>query len=524
VLLVIHPYFRSTTVEYLAERRGTAGFLYNNLGDFFATATFYNSTYYLVVMIALLGGVTIWALRGLGGRFGALLVPTVFLVGLVTLLAVPSAWQIGSLNLAIVLFLALVVALLASSRGSAEVRLCWLWFFPPFLLLTFAVERPWTHFYTMFPAWALLAGLALDRFWIPALPTQSPKSKIQNPKSAGWIVAMGLTVLYVVCGYYVYFVFVQHDVEYKRTYPAHKPALYWTIYGDSLPRRLGSFGFPYQAGWKTIGALFADGTLAGDFDSNEEPDVTRWYTRGAVRCARDPRYYFVAENVQDPRDIPHERIQADYVQVGSVQVGGQSKLHIYERKPEGNPAGLPLPTPATYQAADYAARFDAAAGPAFQTELPYSEGAIHRPATGQAGTPIQRRLDVDLGHRVRLIGFELDRTTVRPGGALALTVYWQALQQMEISYIVFAHAESDRIWGQRDGVPGCGFWPTNKWQPGQVVIDRISIPLAADTPPGRYPLLVGLYDWATGIRLEVLDAAGNPVGNQVELAQIEVVP
>jgi hypothetical protein len=37
-------------------------------------------------------------------------------------------------------------------------------------------------------------------------------------------------------------------------------------------------------------------------------------------------------------------------------------------------------------------------------------------------------------------------------------------------------------------------------------------------------LLVGLYDWATGIRLEVLDAAGNPVGNQVELAQIEVVP
>ena len=47
------------------------------------------------------------------------------------------------------------------------------------------------------------------------------------------------------------------------------------------------FGFPYQAGWKTIGALFADGTLAGSYDSNEQPQVTYWYTRGAWRCSAD---------------------------------------------------------------------------------------------------------------------------------------------------------------------------------------------------------------------------------------------
>ena len=60
-------------------------------------------------------------------------------------------------------------------------------------------------------------------------------------------------------------------------------------------------------GWKGIGALYAEGKLAGDFDSNEKPELTAWYVPNAFRlsrkdpdpCGSKPRYYFVADDLVD---------------------------------------------------------------------------------------------------------------------------------------------------------------------------------------------------------------------------------
>ena len=83
------------------------------------------------------------------------------------------------------------------------------------------------------------------------------------------------------------------DVDYKNT--------------GLLRRFVGSIRWQWQAGWKAAGVLFADGTLAGSYDSNEQPQVTYWYTRGVWRCSAAPRYYLIAENVQDQIDTP-ERV------------------------------------------------------------------------------------------------------------------------------------------------------------------------------------------------------------------------
>ncbi|MFN2295442.1 MAG: hypothetical protein ACK2U0_13640, partial [Candidatus Promineifilaceae bacterium] len=49
---------------------------------------------------------------------------------------------------------------------------------------------------------------------------------------------------------------------------------------------------------------------------------------------------------------------------------------------------------------------------------------------------------------------------------------------------------------------------TSRWLPDEVVLDRYTLQLPADLPPGDYPLEVGLYISETGRRLAVQSADG----------------
>ena len=54
---------------------------------------------------------------------------------------------------------------------------------------------------------------------------------------------------------------------------------------------------------------------------------------------------------------------------------------------------------------------------------------------------------------------------------------------------------------QSDAVPAEWTRPTTGWLPGEYVLDRHAIILPADLPAGKYDLVAGLYDPATGERL-----------------------
>ena len=145
-------------------------------------------------------------------------------------------------------------------------------------------------------------------------------------------------------------VYLQTTAEIVRENKVGSLPLAWKPPGG-LPTK-ERFGFPYQAGWKTVGAMFADGTLTGSYDSNEQPQVTYWYTRGAWRCSIDPRYYLIAENVQDEIETPRRTIGSEYHQVGTVTVAGEPKLRVFERGPA---AGA---RPTTWLAEEWSDRFD----------------------------------------------------------------------------------------------------------------------------------------------------------------------
>ena len=143
---------------------------------------------------------------------------------------------------------------------------------------------------------------------------------------------------------------------------------------------------------------------------------------------------------------------------------------------------------------------------------------------------IERSLDLCLGTSIRLLGYDLAPETVDPGGALALTLYWQTDEPLAVRYKVFTHllgetfnaATGNFIWGQVDSEPDSGQAPTSSWTPGEVIVDRYTIPLAADAPSGRYTLEIGLYGLDSGERLPVFSIDGQPLDDAIKLTTIPV--
>jgi len=108
----------------------------------------------------------------------------------------------------------------------------------------------------------------------------------------------------------------------------------------------------------------------------------------------------------------------------------------------------------------------------------------------------------------------------RPGGVLDLWMQWG--DTLPDGYVPFVHVRrNDKTIAQSDG-PSTVFFPTGGLNP---VNDWRQIPLPDDLPPGDNLLVVvGLYNPADGSRLEVLDEAGQPVGNEWVLGVISIAP
>ncbi|MFQ5813862.1 MAG: ArnT family glycosyltransferase [Anaerolineae bacterium] len=141
-----------------------------------------------------------------------------------------------------------------------------------------------------------------------------------------------------------------------------------------------------------------------------------------------------------------------------------------------------------------------------------------------AAPAIQHTLEVNLGNEIELLGYDLDRTSAKPGESLHLTLYWRALVDMDASYTVFTHLldGESRIWGQKDNIPQAGAYPTTLWVEGEVVADEYEIVVKSDAPPGQYVIEVGMYLPQSGQRLPVLDESGQVQGDRILLEMVEI--
>ncbi len=162
--------------------------------------------------------------------------------------------------------------------------------------------------------------------------------------------------------------------------------------------------------------------------------------------------------------------------------------------------------------------YEAAGGPWVGRELEavaersraFSDLAMTAPVT----------LPVSFGDRAVFLGHALAADHLPPGEEVHLVVYWRANGPVYEPLTSFAHllGGPGTVLGQYDGFDV----PAWYWEPDAVIaqVYRFSIP--PDTPPGDYPLEVGLYNPQTMERIPVLSAAGEPLGDRLVLGTVAV--
>jgi hypothetical protein len=89
---------------------------------------------------------------------------------------------------------------------------------------------------------------------------------------------------------------------------------------------------------------------------------------------------------------------------------------------------------------------------------------------------------------------------------LVLELYWQAVDEIGQDYKVFVHLidKNDSIVRQYDAFPCNWNCPTSQWSVGEIITDEARMSITG-LPAGDYRFALGMYDEATGERLEIRD-------------------
>ena len=135
----------------------------------------------------------------------------------------------------------------------------------------------------------------------------------------------------------------------------------------------------------------------------------------------------------------------------------------------------------------------------------------YRPVEPAPTQPQQPR-QAQFWNLIDLQGVDMPAAPLKPGDTLPFTLYWQTSAHLTVDLKTFAHLvdESGNLTAQLDWTPrnSLGYLPTTAWQPNRPVVDRETITLPGDLPPGQYQLIVGWYYPVTGDRLP-LTAGGS---------------
>ncbi len=95
---------------------------------------------------------------------------------------------------------------------------------------------------------------------------------------------------------------------------------------------------------------------------------------------------------------------------------------------------------------------------------------------------------------------------------LKLTLFWRSESPLPLDYTTFVHLRNaaGETVAQKDQPPLAGAYPTSLWDPGEIIADEITVPLAG-VSPGEYTVVMGLYNLADGARLPIPTLPNNEI-------------
>ena len=126
----------------------------------------------------------------------------------------------------------------------------------------------------------------------------------------------------------------------------------------------------------------------------------------------------------------------------------------------------------------------------------------------KAAPEMKHPVGAELGEAIRLLGVDVDATTVKAGGKLEITYYWEVLKELHGDWKVFVHLEKSRQKRQILDHNAIGeLYPIDRWKAGDIIRDVQRVTVDADFPAGPAELWIGVYDegaWKSAQRNERL--------------------
>jgi hypothetical protein len=126
----------------------------------------------------------------------------------------------------------------------------------------------------------------------------------------------------------------------------------------------------------------------------------------------------------------------------------------------------------------------------------------------------------NFGDLVQLRAAYLDTLQPNAGSGIRILLHWRILKKTN-DYIMISIKLQDQdgqVWAVRLSPMQGGLLPSQNWQPEQEVDDRHGLWINECTPPGKYRLVVGLYNVTSGTNIKVEGQ------DYLEIAKVEVKP
>jgi len=107
---------------------------------------------------------------------------------------------------------------------------------------------------------------------------------------------------------------------------------------------------------------------------------------------------------------------------------------------------------------------------------------------------IPHHLSFDFAEQIELLGYSLSSEQARPGDALEMSLFWRALRPMQQDYalLITLQDETGHAWMETTSPLPNEFYPTSRWQPGEILQVCCDLPIDAALETGSYRLFINL--------------------------------
>lgn len=125
-------------------------------------------------------------------------------------------------------------------------------------------------------------------------------------------------------------------------------------------------------------------------------------------------------------------------------------------------------------------------------------------------------------HGLELLGSEME-TTATQRHEFFLTTWWRVPGPMEKDLFFFNHIEADNYRAPYDALPGDWMYPADRWEPGQIIENRLLVQIPPEMRAGTYEVYTGAYFRRSGERLKILEGPSDGQ-DRIHVGTLEVTP